>query len=150
MVVELVPVLIVFHQSCVVASIESASVEDDSKQVIDLVIHNLLVLNKLIRLVLPQVYRLVSDHKVLHVQILNRVVDRSILLNASVLTFEPFQGDYQNRRHFVNLYFFKCLLVLLALVTIPFVLLRQFLRPVELPKTISYRHFVDEELLGAH
>ena len=67
MVVELVPVLIVFHQSCVVASIESASVEDDSKQVIDLVIHNLLVLNKLIRLVLPQVYRLVSDHKVLHV-----------------------------------------------------------------------------------
>jgi len=150
MVVELVPVLIVFHQSCVVASIESASVEDDSKQVIDLVIHNLLVLNKLIRLVLPQVYRLVSDHKVLHVQILNRVVDRSILLNASVLTFEPFQGDYQNRRHFVNLYFFKCLLVLLALVTIPFVLLRQFLRPVELPKTISYCHFVDEELLGAH
>jgi len=150
MVVELVPVLIVFHQSCVVASIESASVEDDSKQVIDLVIHNLLVLNKLIRLVFPQVYRLVSDHKVLHVQILNRVVDRSILLNASVLTFEPFQGDYQNRRHFVNLYFFKCLLVLLALVTIPFVLLRQFLRPVELPKTISYCHFVDEELLGAH
>ena len=150
MVVELVPVLIVFHQSCVVASIESASVEDDSKQVIDLVIHNLLVLNKLIRLVLPQVYRLVSDHKVLHVQILNRVVDRSILLNASMLTFEPFEGDYQNGRHFVNLYFFKCLLVLLALVTIPFVLLRQFLRPVELPKTISYRHFVDKELLGAH
>ena len=62
------------------------------------------------------------NHEVFHVQTFDRIVNRRVLLLICLRTLEPFQSYNQNGRRLINLDLLDSLLVLLALVAIPFVL----------------------------
>ena len=86
-------------------------------------------------------------HEVLHFETLYGIMHRRILLLGCEMTFEPFQIDYQNRWSLIDLNLLDCLFMLLALVAVPFILPRQFLRSIELPEAVWNRDFVDEILV---
>lgn len=124
MIVEFIPFLVnvVLGDCSVMASIQCSSVENHCEKIIYLVYFFLRVE--------------LRYHEVFHVKALNRVVNRCILLLVCHVPFESLQCYNKDRRGFIDLNFLDCLLVLLALVTVPFILPTQLLRHVELPEAI--------------
>ena len=88
-IIEFVPIVLIFSQRGIMSSIQSSGVQDNSKKVINLIVHNLFVHVHLLWTFLVTV-----DHKVLHIQICNRVEDWRILLLVCHASFESFESDY--------------------------------------------------------
>lgn len=133
-VIEFVPVALVLSKTCVMAAIESATVQDDCKEVIELAVVEvyelllqILVLNfsAILAYTLHLDIRLVQviiQHKVTHIEPLNRIVHWSVLLLVAQVPLEALKRDDQNRRSSKHLNLFDCLLVRLTLAAVPLVL----------------------------
>ena len=78
MIVEFVPIAIIFDKRCVMSSIESTCMQDHRKEIINLIIN------------------LLSYHEILHVKTVNRVVHWRVLFDIGVLSLESLQSYNQN------------------------------------------------------
>ena len=116
MIVKLVPNSFIQYHCSVMTSLQLSKVVTNCKKVINWFLCVL------------------AYHKVRHIKPLNWKVHMCILL--SIIATEPFQIYQQNWWHIINLYFFHCLFMRNAFVTVPRIGLRQILRLVELSETV--------------
>jgi len=79
---------------------------------------------------------LMIKHEVTHIKTLDRIMYRRVLLLVGKVTLKPLKRNNKDGRSLKHFDLLEGLLMRFTLATIPFILPRQLLRPIEQSKTI--------------